>query len=137
MCFSIRGLYGSRLTFTQIPLGQNIHVTTNRSVSDGTYIGFMILTFLGALLAWCLVDAKHVLRTDGSRVILMKHPTWQTEILGLWEVLRSDSYIVLLFPLFCKSFSIQTDISFRAHDPDGERRRDPMSHVFCDAIDPG
>lgn len=33
----------------------------------------------------------------------MKHPTWKTEILGLWETLRSDSYIILLFPMFFAS----------------------------------
>lgn len=33
----------------------------------------------------------------------MKHPTWKTEILGLWETLWSDSYIVLLFPMFFAS----------------------------------
>lgn len=33
----------------------------------------------------------------------MKHPSWQSEILGLWEVLRTDTYIVLLFPMFFAS----------------------------------
>lgn len=33
----------------------------------------------------------------------MKHPTWKTEILGLWETLRLDTYIVLLFPMFFAS----------------------------------
>jgi hypothetical protein len=63
----------------------------------------MVLMFLGAVLAWCLVDARHIVRPDGSRVILMKHPTWQSEIFGLWELLRSDSYVVLLFPMFFAS----------------------------------
>jgi len=72
-------------------------------VSDGTYIGFLILTFLGACLSWTLVDAKHVVRRDGSKIILMKHPTWKSEIIGLWETLRSDPYIILLFPMFFAS----------------------------------
>ena len=59
----------------------------------------MILMFAGAVLACLLVDARHVVRADGSRVILMKHPTWQSEVFGLWEVLRSDTYIILLFPM--------------------------------------
>jgi hypothetical protein len=59
--------------------------------------------FFGAVLAWTLVDARHVRRADGSHVILMKHPTWQSEIFGLWEVLRSDPYILLLFPMFFAS----------------------------------
>lgn len=73
------------------------------AINDATYIVFLILTFLGACLSWTLTDAKHVVRKDGSKIILMKHPTWQSEILGLWETLRNDSYIVLLFPMFFAS----------------------------------
>jgi len=69
-------------------------------VSDGTYVGFIVLTFLGACLAWCLVDARSVLRADGSRVIVMKNPTWKTEIIGLYETFLTDPYIILLFPMF-------------------------------------
>ena len=58
---------------------------------------------LGAALALSLADARKVQRSDGSRVILMKHPTWQTEIFGLYEVLKSDTYIILLFPMFFAS----------------------------------
>ena len=59
--------------------------------------------FLGAVLALFLVDAKDVMRNDGSRVITMIHPTWKTEILGLWEVLHTDTYIIALFPMFFSS----------------------------------
>ncbi|KAF1932031.1 uncharacterized protein M421DRAFT_416762 [Didymella exigua CBS 183.55] len=73
------------------------------AISDATYVVFIILTFLGACLSWTLTDAKHVVRRDGSKIILMKHPTWQSEILGLWKTLRSDPYIILLFPMFFAS----------------------------------
>ncbi len=63
----------------------------------------MVLTFAGACLAWTLVDSKYVHRADGSQVIVMKHPTWKSEILGLWETLRADTYIILLFPMFFAS----------------------------------
>lgn len=63
----------------------------------------MVLTFIGLTLAWFLVDAQHVRRADGSHVVLMKHPTWQSELLGLWEVLQTDTYILLLFPMFFAS----------------------------------
>src|SRR4051794_29858962 len=56
--------------------------------------------FLGAVLALFLVDSKNVIRHDGSKVIVMKHPTWTTEIRGLYEVLRNDTYIIALFPMF-------------------------------------
>lgn len=63
----------------------------------------MVLTLLGAVLALSLIDARHVQRADGSHVVLMQHPTWQSELLGLWEVFRSDTYIILLFPMFFAS----------------------------------
>jgi len=69
--------------------------------------------FLGAVLALFLVDSKNVIRKDGSKVIVMKHPTWYTEIRGLYEVLRNDTYIVALFPMFFVSnwFYSASDLS--------------------------
>lgn len=91
------------LTAIQIPLGQNIHATGKSNVTDGTYVGIMILCMLGALLAFFLVDAKKIIRPDGSKVIIMKHPTWKTEIFGLWECFKNDPLILLLFPMFWSS----------------------------------
>lgn len=91
------------LTPFKIPLGQNIHTTSNSTVSDGTYIGFLVLTFIGAMIAWTLVNSSDVIRKDGSRIILMKNPTWKTEIFGLYETIISDWYIVLLWPMFFAS----------------------------------
>ncbi|KAF4464683.1 DUF895 domain membrane [Fusarium albosuccineum] len=86
-----------------IPLGQNIHVKENKTVNDGTYIGFIVLMFFGALLALTLCNASDVVRKDGSRVILMKNPTWQSELLGLYETLRFEPFVILLFPMFFSS----------------------------------
>jgi len=86
-----------------IPLGQNIHVTANKTVGDGTYIAFIILMFLGACLALLLCNANDVIRPDGSKVVLMKHPSWQSEFIGLWETLRHEPLVVLLFPMFWSS----------------------------------
>jgi MFS family permease len=98
MIFNLGAVIGSL-----IPLGQNINVTSNSTVTDGTYIGFLVLTLIGAGLAWCLVDAKNVIRADGSKVIVMKHPSWKSEFLGLWETVQSDPYIIALFPMFFAS----------------------------------
>jgi len=98
MIFNLGSVIGSL-----IPLGQNIHSTGNSTVSDGTYVGFIVLMFAGAILALCLCDATKVIREDGSHVVLMKNPTWVSEFKGLWETLRNDSYIILLFPMFFAS----------------------------------
>jgi len=86
-----------------IPLAQTVENGHGNSVGDGTYIGFMILMFLGAILAWFLVDSDKVIRKDGSKIIVMQHPTWSTELFGLWEVLKTEPWIALLFPMFMAS----------------------------------
>ncbi|KAJ6028522.1 hypothetical protein N7540_004098 [Penicillium herquei] len=86
-----------------IPLGQNIHVTDKKNVTDGTYIGFIVLMAFGAVLALFICDADKIVRPDGSRVILMKSPTWKTEFIGLWETISNQPYIILLFPMFWSS----------------------------------
>lgn len=58
---------------------------------------------VGFILAWCLSDSKYVKRNDGSRVIVIKNPTYKSELIGLYETIRSDSYIILLFPMFIAS----------------------------------
>jgi MFS family permease len=85
-----------------IPLGQSIHSKSN-SVADGTYIAFIVLMAVGFVLAGFLCDPKFVERSDGSRVILMKNPTWKTELTGLYQTLISDWYIIGLFPMFFAS----------------------------------
>ncbi|KKA29271.1 hypothetical protein TD95_005455 [Thielaviopsis punctulata] len=85
-----------------IPLGQNIHRDAG-PVTDGTYAGFLALTLFGALLALLLCNAENVVREDGSKVILMKNPTWKSEFIGLYETIVHDPYIILLFPMFMAS----------------------------------
>ncbi|KAK9365616.1 hypothetical protein V1509DRAFT_370695 [Lipomyces kononenkoae] len=96
--FNIGGCIGSL-----IPLGQNIHVTTASTVSDGTYIAFIVLMCAGAVLALFLVDADKIIRSDGTRVVLMKKPSWTSELIGLWSCIRAEPYIILLFPMMWSS----------------------------------
>ncbi|KAL2160748.1 hypothetical protein VTH06DRAFT_945 [Thermothelomyces fergusii] len=83
-----------------VPLGQNAHSTGNTTVTDGTYVGFIVLMILGAALALTLCNADKIRRDDGSKVILMKNPSWKTEIKGLFETITSAPWIILLFPMF-------------------------------------
>ncbi|KAI0130670.1 MFS general substrate transporter [Daldinia grandis] len=85
-----------------IPLGQNVSNNTG-TVTDGTYIGFIVLMFVGACLTTLLVNADKVIRDDGSKVILMKNPTWQSEFIGLWECISLSPWVVALFPMFFAS----------------------------------
>jgi len=86
-----------------IPLGQNIHITTNSTVTDGTYIAFIVLMAVGAFLALFLCNANDVIRPDGTRVVLMKNPSWKSEFIGLYETIRFEPFVLLLFPMFWSS----------------------------------
>ncbi|QKX60790.1 uncharacterized protein TRUGW13939_07936 [Talaromyces rugulosus] len=86
-----------------IVLANSIHSTTKVDVSSAVYIVFIVLMFVGALLGLLISDAKKVVRSDGSRVILMKNPSWKTELIGLWTTLRSEPTVLLLFPMFWSS----------------------------------
>ena len=86
-----------------IPLGQNANSQGSSTVNDGTYIAFIVLMFVGALVALCLCNAEDVVRSDGSRVILKKNPSWISEILGLYETVRAEPLVILLFPMFFAS----------------------------------
>lgn len=34
---------------------------------------------------------------------MMKNPTWQSELVGLWETIRFEPFVILLFPMFWSS----------------------------------
>lgn len=85
-----------------IPLGQNIN-NTGGTVTDGTYVGFIVLMLIGAALAMFIVNADKVIRDDGSKIILMKNPTWQSEFIGLWECISLSPWVIALFPMFFSS----------------------------------
>lgn len=96
--FNLGGVLGSL-----IPLGQNINVRTDSTVGDGTYIGFIVLMTLGACSAFLLCDAQKVVRSDGSHVVLMQNPSWKSEFIGLYQSIRLEPWIILLFPMFWSS----------------------------------
>lgn len=85
-----------------IPLGQNLHSHADK-VNDGTYVAFIVLMTVGLVLAMFLCDPRYVRRNDGSRIIMMKNPTWKSEIKGMFQVLITDWYILALFPMFFAS----------------------------------
>jgi hypothetical protein len=87
----------------QIVLANSINERKNVNVPDSTYIVFVVLTFLGSVIGLSIADAKKVIRSDGSRVILMKNPSWKSELVGLWTTLRSEPSVLLLFPMFWSS----------------------------------
>ncbi|KAG0130033.1 major facilitator superfamily domain-containing protein [Tuber indicum] len=86
-----------------IPIATNWSSPDNGAVNDGTYVGFLVLMLCGAVLAFFLVPPEKIIRKDGTRVQRVHHPSMKREIYGLWETIKTDTYVLLLFPFFWAS----------------------------------
>ncbi|KAL5518478.1 hypothetical protein ACEPAH_160 [Sanghuangporus vaninii] len=95
--FNLGGVVGSAVAF-----GQNFQ-SLSGGVSNGTYIGFIVLTGIGVLIPMLMANPEKMIRADGTKVTTPRHPSWKSEILGLYLALRTDPSIVLLFPMFFAS----------------------------------
>ncbi|KAJ8507455.1 hypothetical protein ONZ45_g10179 [Pleurotus djamor] len=95
--FNLGGVVGA-----SVSLGQNFHSEAN-SVGNGTYIGFLILTLIGVVIPLLMANPNKMIRTDGTKVTQPRHPSWKSELFGLWVALRTDPMIILLFPMFFAS----------------------------------
>jgi MFS family permease len=97
--FNLGGVVGSAVS-----LGINFHSTAG-NVGNGTYIAFIILTAIGIAIPMLMVEPQKIIRSDGSRVLVPLHPTWKTQLYGLYLTLRTDPMIFLLFPMFyCSNY---------------------------------
>ena len=50
-----------------------------------------------------MADPTKMYRSDGSKVVPLRHPSWVTEFKGLYIALRNDPAIIMLFPMFFAS----------------------------------
>jgi hypothetical protein len=85
-----------------IELGLTYH-SSSPSLGDAPYAVSLVLTFLGACCSALLKTPSTVIRSDGSRVYVPAQTSWRSELIGLYRLLRSDYWILLLFPLFYAS----------------------------------
>ncbi|KAK8221235.1 major facilitator superfamily domain-containing protein [Phyllosticta capitalensis] len=85
-----------------IPVGQNWNAGDNNksTVTDGTYIGFMILMLLGSALGLCLYPWQKMVREDGSRVLLEKQKTFTEELWTSYYVFMDHKWIAWAWPYF-------------------------------------
>lgn len=85
-----------------VPLIQNV-ASTQSSVGDGTYVGFLALTLVGCVASIALCKTERVIRPDGSTIAITQQPTWKGELIGVWKVLVAQPALLSLFPLFFAS----------------------------------
>ena len=86
-----------------IPLGQNWNSGDSPAAGGSTYIAFLVITLIGATVPFFLTNPANVVRSDGSLVTVERQPTWISEFKGLYLILRTDPWVMLLFPFFLSS----------------------------------
>ncbi|KAF5355794.1 hypothetical protein D9756_004298 [Leucocoprinus leucothites] len=101
-------IYWCILGYLQSGSGSGRHaeldsISQANSVDNGTYIAFLVLTLVGVAIPIFMVDPTKIIRFDGTLVTTPRHPSWKSEIMGLWYTLRTDPYVLLLFPMFFAS----------------------------------
>ncbi|KAI9294180.1 MFS general substrate transporter [Neoconidiobolus thromboides FSU 785] len=94
--FNIGGVLGGLISF-----GINFN-NSSAGVTSGTYIAFMSLMIVGALIALLLLPPNKVVRSDGSPIEVPKYPSPIEEIKGVAKVFF-DLKMILLIPLFLSS----------------------------------
>ncbi|KAI5925888.1 MFS general substrate transporter [Camillea tinctor] len=85
-----------------VSLGQNWSVKAGH-VTDGTYVVFIVLEVVGALLCCVLTPSEKIIRSDGTKVQNLIHPGLKSDIVGLYTTLVTDPWVILLFPMFFAS----------------------------------
>ncbi|ORX90824.1 MFS general substrate transporter [Basidiobolus meristosporus CBS 931.73] len=94
--FNLGGVMGAF-----IPFGLNFH-SDKGAVSNSTYLAFLVIMILGALLGLILLPPGKVIRDDGSRVVVKKFTNIGGEIVDILK-LFTNKYMLLLTPLFISS----------------------------------
>ena len=79
-----------------------------------------------------MADPAKIVRTDGSKVESVRHPSWKSEIRGLWTALTTDPMIMLLFPMFFASNYFYT---WRQHLPSPNLQQCESNLVYSEFND--
>lgn len=100
VCWSVFNL--GAVIGASVALGENINSKASK-VGSPTYIGFLVLTLIGAMLPLLMADPKKMYREDGTKVTIPRNPSWEAEFMSLVYAFWKDPLIVLLLPMFWAS----------------------------------
>ncbi|KAG2127551.1 MFS general substrate transporter [Suillus bovinus] len=94
--FNVGGVVGSAVAF-----GSNFNSEANK-VGNATYVSSSVMVM--KIFDHIAEDYPYkMIRTDGTRVTPIRYPSWKTEFISLFVALKTDPWIVLLFPMFFAS----------------------------------
>ncbi|KAG0301619.1 hypothetical protein BGZ98_008194 [Dissophora globulifera] len=90
-----------------IPLGIQWNDSKAGGASTGSYVGYMVVMTLGALISVLLLPTSKVIRPDGSHVVKIKYSSPVSELKSVMALFR-DWRMLALIPMFFSSNWIYT-----------------------------
>ncbi|CAO1612944.1 unnamed protein product [Sympodiomycopsis kandeliae] len=96
--FNIGAVIGSA-----VAMGLSWHAEQGASLGNGTYGAFIAITFVAGCASILLKNPATLTRSDGTLVVVPKSTTWKVEIVGLYKMLKTDYWVIMLFPMFFAS----------------------------------
>ncbi|KAF9166280.1 hypothetical protein DFQ27_004109 [Actinomortierella ambigua] len=94
--FNMGGVLGSLISF-----GINFDNTPG-PLGDTTYIVFLVLMCIGALIALSLANPRNVVHDNGDHIQIQAFPTWTGEVLAVFKLFL-DWRMLVLTPMFLSS----------------------------------
>ncbi|KAK0506465.1 hypothetical protein EDD18DRAFT_32552 [Armillaria luteobubalina] len=98
-----------------VAAGKNWKSTAN-TVDNGINIGFLVLTLIGVVILMLMANPDKMIRSDRTKDTTLRHPSWKTEVIGLFVMLKTDPMINLLFPIFFTPMTSTAIFSIRVQD---------------------
>ncbi|KAF6156780.1 hypothetical protein GIB67_033249 [Kingdonia uniflora] len=87
-----------------IPFVLNYNREKAKSVSDGTYIGFMIFMSIGTVLALGILPPSRVIRKDGTRCTNMKYSKVSTEVIEILKLFLNWKLLLIVPAAWSSNF---------------------------------
>ncbi|KAJ5677659.1 uncharacterized protein N7477_003292 [Penicillium maclennaniae] len=87
-----------------ISLGLNAQASSQGTISQGTYIVFIVIMCLGLPAALCLSPAEKVQRKDRTLVVVHKKETWSAEFKAAFKLIATRRVLLLLPSFFISYF---------------------------------
>ncbi|KAF8810320.1 hypothetical protein BYT27DRAFT_7222059 [Phlegmacium glaucopus] len=84
-------------------LGGVVGAAASLALNFKSMIAFLILTMTGVCIPALMVDPNKMCRTDGTQVLIAPRPSWKVAFYGLWVAIKTDPFIIMLFPMFFAS----------------------------------
>lgn len=100
-----------------VALGINMNSRgQNAGAPTAVYIIFVVIQVLAMAMAlMLLVRPDKVVRSDGRKIAVFKNPTFKSEMIGVWEMIKDHRFMMLLPAIFVAEMALALQSSLNGY----------------------